>query len=97
MTRSAGGGLSRHTGISSRSAALPHPGRGGRGWLPSLAAGREQVSCFFPAHGRKVCEPGERPTVSKGFALRDGAIPYAEAGSWVTRSFFGFEARAKGS
>jgi hypothetical protein len=36
-------------------------------WLP----GREQVSRFFPALGRTAICPA-----------RDGAIPYAEAGSW---------------
>ena len=36
-----------------------------------LLPGREQVSRFFPAFGRTAICPA-----------RDGAIPYAEAGSW---------------
>jgi len=48
-----------------------HLGKGQDGsilfWLP----GREQVSRFFPALGRTAICPA-----------RDGAIPYAEAGSW---------------
>jgi hypothetical protein len=80
-------------GRANRHSSLPHRGRAfcshqsiterdDQGWFHPRLPGREQVSRFFPAHGIMVCGPRVRPTIQRDCPARDGAIPYAEAGSW---------------